>query len=468
MLLYIVGVIVVVLGVAISIGLHEIGHLVPAKLFKVRVGQYMIGFGPTLFSRTKGETEYGIKAIPLGGYISMAGMYPPKRGHKAISSGTDVFPLENELDVVEERAERDRADQGRTSSTGFFQTMVQDARTASAETVPLGAEDRVFYKLPVWKRIVIMFGGPFMNLVIAAVLFAIVLCGFGTQQLSIASVSQCIAQNSATATQQTTCGAGDPEAPGAAAGIKPGDQILAVDGIQNPTWDQVTGVIQKSADKKVTFVVSRDGVQKTLVAVPAATTRQTLDSAGKVVKDDDGDPVTARVGFIGIGPTYVLQQRPITAVLPTVGQNIAQDFQIIATFPQRIVQVGQAAFTPEKRDPNGPVGVVGVGRIAGEIASSTAVPWAERFSFLLGLIASLNVALFAFNMIPLLPLDGGHIIGAVWEGVRRFFAKLFRRPDPGPVDIAKLVPLTFVVVIVLGATSLLLAYADIVKPITFG
>jgi membrane-associated protease RseP (regulator of RpoE activity) len=230
----------------------------------------------------------------------------------------------------------------------------------------------------------------------------------------------------------------------------------------------VTGIIQKSADKKVTFVVSRDGVQKTLVAVPAATTRQTLDSAGKVVKDKNGDPVTATVGFIGIGPTYVLQQRPITAVLPTVGQNIGQDFQIIATFPQRIVQVAQAAFTPEQRDPNGPVGVVGVGRIAGEIASSTAVPWAERLSFLLGLVASLNVALFAFNMIPLLPLDGGHIIGAVWEGVRRFFARLFKRPDPGPVDIAKLVPLTFVVVIVLGATSLLLAYADIVKPITFG
>ena len=103
--------------------------------------------------------------------------------------------------------------------------------------------------------------------------------------------------------------------------------------------------------------------------------------------------------------------------------------------------------------------------MAGEIASTTAVPWAERLSFLLSLVASLNVALFAFNMIPLLPLDGGHIIGAVWEGVRRFFAKLFKRRDPGPVDIARLVPLTFVVVIVLGATSLLLVYADIVKPI---
>lgn len=433
-LLYIVGILVVVVGVGVSIGLHELGHLIPAKLFGVRVSQYMIGFGPTIFSRTRGETEYGLKAIPLGGYISMAGMYPPKR-----SGGTS-----------------------RTAGTGFFSAMVQDARTASEDAIPAGAENCVFYKLSVWKRIIIMFGGPAMNVVIAVVLFGVVLMGFGTQQLSVGSVSACVVPATSS---RTTCEASDPAAPGAAAGLKPGDDIVGINGLQNPTWNQVTAIIRAAAGKQVTFIVDRAGVTKTIVATPLLTARESLDAAGKVITKN-GEPVTTKVGFLGVGPAYPLRHRPVTAVLPAVGNNVAQDFTIIANFPQRIAQVAQAAFGTQARDPNGPVGMVGVGRLAGEIASTTAVPWAERLSFLVGLIASLNVALFAFNMIPLLPLDGGHIIGAIWEGIRRSFAKLFKRRDPGPVDIAKLVPLTFVVVIVLGATSLLLAYADIVKPIS--
>jgi membrane-associated protease RseP (regulator of RpoE activity) len=451
-LLYIVGIVVVVVGIAVSIGLHELGHLIPAKLFGVRVGQYMIGFGPTIFSRKKGETEYGIKAIPLGGYISMAGMYPPKRaGDKSRTSGTDAFPLESEYESG-----------GRTAGTGFFSAMVQDARTASEDAIPEGAENRVFYKLAVWKRIIIMLGGPAMNVVIAVVLLAVVLMGFGTQQLSVGSVSACVVPATSS---RTTCEASDPIAPGAAAGLKPGDDIVGINNTQNPTWDQVTATIRKAAGKKVTFTIDRAGTTKTIVATPLLTARESLNSAGKVITKN-GVPVTTKVGFLGIGATYPLRHRPITAVLPAVGNNIGQDFAIIAHFPERIAQVAQAAFGTQARDPNGPVGMVGVGRLAGEIASTTAVPWAERLSFLIGLIASLNVALFAFNMIPLLPLDGGHIIGAIWEGIRRSFAKLFKRRDPGPVDIAKLVPLTFVVVIVLGATSLLLAYADIVKPIS--
>src|SRR5690606_31433280 len=134
---------IVLVGLMVSIGLHEVGHLVPAKRFGVRVGQYMIGFGRTVFSRRVGETEYGLKLIPLGGYISMAGMFPPER----------------------------RGGKPRTASTGFFDTLVQDARTAAHEGIPAGQEDRVFYRLPVLKRIVIMLGGPFMNLVLAFVFF---------------------------------------------------------------------------------------------------------------------------------------------------------------------------------------------------------------------------------------------------------------------------------------------------------
>jgi len=203
-LLYVLGIVVVVVGIALSIALHELGHLVPAKLFKVRVGQYMIGFGPTIFSRKRGETEYGIKAIPLGGYISMAGMYPPARkGEPSRTSGTDAFAIESEYET--ESA-------GRSASTGFFQAMVQDARTQSEDTIEAGHEDRVFYKLSVWKRVIIMLGGPAMNVVLAIVLFAIVLSGIGTPGYSttISSVSACVIPAAGTSQK---CTASDPVAP---------------------------------------------------------------------------------------------------------------------------------------------------------------------------------------------------------------------------------------------------------------
>ena len=465
-LLYLLGILVVVIGLAVSIALHELGHLSFAKLFKVRVGQYMIGFGPTLFSRRKGETEYGIKAIPLGGYISMAGMYPPAReGDRPRASGTDTFPFgsgdksDGENDVAENHAA------GRTASTGFFQTLVQDARTASADAVPMDDDNRSFYRLPVWKRIVIMLAGPFMNLVIAVVLFAVVLSGFGIQQLSttIGSVSTCVV--AATAKDQA-CSADTPKAPGAVAGIKPGDTIVSIDGTPIGSWEQATALIQTSPGAPLDIVVSRDGKTGHLSATPVLTERYRYDADGKVLKDASGASLTQKVGMLGIGAAYELKQQPLTAVLPMVGNNIAQVTHVILNLPARLVDVAKAAFGPEKRDPNGPISVVGIGRMAGEVTSINTIPIVDRMSYLVGLLASVNVALLVLNLVPLLPLDGGHVAGALWEGIRRFFAKLFKRKDPGPVDIAKLVPLTLGVVVVLGAMSVLLIYADIVKPIT--
>ncbi|WP_368496403.1 RIP metalloprotease [Herbiconiux sp. A18JL235] len=432
---FILGVLIVAVGVAISIGLHEVGHLVPAKLFGIKVTQYMIGFGPTVFSRRRGETEYGLKAIPLGGYVSMIGMFPPRgAGGKA-----------------------------RANSTGFFQSMVQDARDQSQESIG-DDDDRAFYRKPVWQRIIVMLGGPFMNLVLAVVFFSIVIVGFGTLQTSttVGSVSACVLP--ATSDRQS-CEAGDQESPGAAAGLKPGDKLVSLDGVAITSWAQSTDIIRESSGEALPLVVERDGEQVALTVTPLLTERYVTDDKGEVVKNADGSSKTQEVGFVGIGAAQELVPQPITAVLPMVGENIAGTAGIVLNLPQRLYDVAQAAFGSEERDINGPISVVGVGRVAGEIASLDSISIESKAASLLGLLGSLNIALFVINLVPLTPLDGGHVVSALWEGIRRFFAKLFGRRDPGPVDAAKLMPLTFAVVILFGGMTALLVYADIVKPV---
>ena len=437
-LLYILGIVIMIVGLALSIGLHEVGHLVPAKLFGVRVGQYMIGFGPTLWSRRFGETEYGLKAVPLGGYISMSGMYPPAKGESV----------------------------SRDASTGFFQTLMQDARSASDQTIEPGHEERVFYKLAVWKRMIIMLGGPFMNLVIGVLMYAIVLCGFGVPQLTttVGGVNECVLP--ATSERQD-CLTTDPEAPGAAAGILPGDEILEMNGETIESWEQATQIIRSLPGETIDMVVLRDGAEVELEAEPLLTERYVSNDDGTAyLENEEGEFLTEEVGFLGISVATEVVPQPATAVLPAVGDNIARVANMILNLPQRLIDIANAAFGPGERDPNGPVSVVGVGRLAGEITSLNTIPVAERAASLIQLLGALNIALFVFNLIPLLPLDGGHVAGAVWEGVRRFFAKLFGRKDPGPVDIARFIPLTLLVIGLIGAMSLLLIYADIVKPIS--
>ncbi|MEN2737937.1 M50 family metallopeptidase [Microbacterium sp. X-17] len=421
---FVIGVVVLVIGLAVSIALHELGHLVPAKLFGVRVGQYMIGFGPTLWSRRFGETEYGVKAIPLGGYISMAGMYPPSP------------------------KERERAAQaGRTGRAGggFFATMVQDARTANDETLE-GADDaRTFYRLPVWKRVVVMLGGPFMNLVFAIVLLTILFSGIGVQTATatVSSVSACVPSS----TSATTCAAGDPAAPAQTAGIQPGDRIVSIDGQAVSTFTDVSAIIQRSAGQQLALVVERNGAQQTIVVTPAART-----TGGQ------------QVGFLGVTPTSAYVPQPIWSGAGAAFQNVGAVTGVIVRLPGLLYETATSLFTGAPRDPNGPLSLVGAGAIAGEVATSD-VPVLNRVGGMLGLLASLNIALFVFNLVPLLPLDGGHVVIALWDGIKRTWAKIFRRPPPKPIDATKLVPVTFVVVVVLIAMGALLALADIVNPV---
>lgn len=434
LVLWVSGVLFLAVGIAISIGLHELGHFLPARKFGVFVGSFMIGFGPTLWSRRVGETEFGVKAIPLGGYVSLSGMYPT-----TANSTKRGFQL--------------------------FRKLVQDARDASAETIT--DESRAFYRLPVLKRIVVMLGGPFMNLVIATVLFIVLFTGVGVvgTTTTIGGISECVLP---VTSSRTDCAPTDPKAPAELAGLKPGDRVVSIDGTPVTTWESGTAIIRESAGRELAIVVERDGAELSIAVTPIEAERYALDAAGNLVLDANGNPTTTTVGFIGVGPAMERQQQPPTVALAAMGDNIIQVGALILDLPNRMIQVWNAAFGVEERDPNGPVSVVGVGRIAGDIAATDQLQLGDRIAALVGILASLNIALFVFNLIPLLPLDGGHIVVAVWEGIRNSVAKLFGKPAPGPVDSARLVPFTIVITVVLMAMSALLIYADIVKPITLG
>lgn len=441
-LLFSAGVLLMALAIAFSIALHELGHLIPAKLFGVRVPQYMIGFGKTLFSWRRGETEYGFKALPLGGYISMIGMYPPAKEGEASRSG----------------------------GTSPFQQLADQAREADAERITEADQGRLFYQLPVHKRMMIMLGGPAMNLLIGLLATALLLLGFGSYQptTSLQSVSACIQTVDETRGQnQTECSPQDPVAPAAAAGLQAGDQITSFAGQPVESWGQLSELIRSQANQEVEMTYLREGQETTTSITPLLTARPVYDDlTGSYLRNEDGSYRTVEVGFIGIAPATELTPGSLDQVLPTVGQSLERMGASILRLPARVYGVAQTLVTNGERDANSPLSVVGVGRIAGEVAAQEQISLRDRAASLVSLVAQMNLMLFVFNLIPLLPLDGGHVLGALWEGLRRGLARLTGCPDPGPFDPVKLLPLTYLVAGAFLLMTVILVTADIFKPIS--
>lgn len=436
--LFIAAVLAAFVGLLVSIALHEAGHMVPAKRFGVKVPQYMIGFGRTVKSWRIGETEYGFKWLLLGGYVRLIGMFPPGKGE-------DTHHL-------------------RDSSTGLVQTM--DARNAPVEVIAPEDADRVFYKLPVHRKIIVMFGGPFMNLVIAAVLLTGMTVAYANpladpSTTTVSTVQDCVKKEN---TDTSTCTAKDPKTPAHAAGLKPGDRVVSFDGQPVSRWIQVRDAIRADAGRRVPMVVDRGGRRITLHITPMKYRVLALDADGKPVMKD-GVAQTVEAGFVGVSPAQDVHPGSVTEVPGVIWHTFTGTVGLVLHLPQKMAGVVKAAFSDAPRDPNGPIGLVGVGRIAGEVGASHDIEAGAKVYMLVNILASLNMALFVFNLLPLLPLDGGHIAAALWEGLKRQVARVRRQPNPGYVDARKALWLIYGVIGMFIAMSLMLLYADIVKPI---
>lgn len=398
---WVLGAVVFLVGLLLSIALHEVGHYLPARRFNVKVTQWMVGIGPTAWSTRRGETEFGIKWLPFGGYIRMIGMLPP-------APGTPPGKV-------------------RRWSTGPMRSLIDGAREAAWEDVGPRDHGRLFYQRPWWQRVIIMGGGPAMNILLGFVFLSIALTGIGvsTAQPTIQKVVEV--------------------SPAITAGLRPGDEIIAYDNEPVRSWNELTGRIRADAGQRVTLSVIRDGAT---VAVPL-----TMGTNGQG-------------GFLGIEPAYAREHMTPVEVAGVVGAASREVAFGVVRLPERMAGIWRAAFTDAPRAVDGPIGVVGATRLGGDVAASD-LPVADRLMFLLELLGSFNIAIGVFNLIPLLPLDGGHIGAALLEGVKRGIGRLFGRNWTRPVDVAKTIPLTSAAALVLVAMAALLAYADLVNPVHF-
>jgi membrane-associated protease RseP (regulator of RpoE activity) len=392
------GVIIFVVALLLSVMLHETGHFVMAKKFGMKATRYFVGFGPTIWSTWRGETEYGIKALPFGGFVKIIGMHS--------------------LDDVEDPAD----------------------------------EPRSFRQQPAWQRIIVLCAGSFMHLVLAFLLFAGLALGVGIANdntTELGTVSSCVSPNVTDLDNGVACTASDRTSPAKLAGLRVGDQVTAFDGRPVSTWTQLDRMIRAAAPgSAATITVRRAGQTLTL--------HTTLAS------------VRGRSGaYLGIAAGVVFQTaspaRAVTYAGSSFGQVVTGSVQAVAALPGAVHDL----FNKKKRADSvgGQVtSVYGAAVATGdEVASNQG--WQYKVSFVLLLIASLNIFVGVFNMLPLLPLDGGHVAIVIWERIRAAFARLRGRPDPGLVDISKVLPVCFSIFIIVMFFGLILVAADIVNPL---
>lgn len=444
-LLTVVGIVLFVVGLLFSIAWHELGHMSTAKMFGIKCTEFMVGFGKTLWSVRRGETEYGIKAVPLGGFVRMVGMLPPAK----------------------------RAEDGGAKKMSRWRAMAEDAREASYVELSPEDQDRQFYQRAPWKRLIVMFAGPGMNLILAVILLAVLFMGIGVHKETpqIGQLRECIVPAGVTATE---CTDEFDRTPSYEAGLEPGDLILSIDG-ERTEGANVNSQIRQSLGP-TEFVIERDGerfttdidiVENELPARDAdGNIVYELDENGNHVYDEQGRRIAATevVGFLGV--IFVQERQALTVgeSVSEVGTMLVNVGEAIIALPSRVPEVFGAAFLGEQRTEDSPVGIVGISRIGGEIMSQ-GLPVIDTVAIMLSILASVNLFLFAFNMLPILPLDGGHMVGAIWESIKKWTARIFRRPDPGPVDVALLTPVAYVIVACFLVFSVILLVADLINPV---
>nr|MDT0661451.1 M50 family metallopeptidase [Micromonospora sp. DSM 115978] len=411
-MLYLLGVVAFALAILISVSLHEAGHMLTAKRFGMKVTRYFVGFGPTIWSFRRGETEYGLKAIPLGGFCKIVGMTP---------QDDDVDPAD---------------------------------------------EPRAMWRFPLWKRTVVMGAGSAAHfaLAIVALWFGAVFVGLpnpefpsteeqARQQPAIIAVGECVVVENAV----RECAAGDPASPAIAAQLRDGDRITSINGTPVATWGDMLEVVRATKPGEATIGYVRDGVATSTKVELAAVQRPPLG---------DADGAVETVSAIGVGLNIqtpaMVTYGPIEALGATAdytGNMAVGTFEAMQRIPEKVPALF-AAIGGGERDIDTPISVVGASRLGGEAVQH------GLWEFFLLLFISLNFFVGVFNLLPLLPMDGGHIAIAWFERARSWLFARLGKPDPGRVDYFKLMPLTYGVLLIGGAFMLLTVTADVINPIT--
>lgn len=405
-MMFVLGIVLFALAILVSVALHECGHMWVARATGMKVRRYFVGFGPTLWSTMRpnklGYTEYGVKAVPLGGFCDIAGM----------TSVEELAPEDNRY---------------------------------------------AMFRQKVWKRVAVLFAGPGMNFIIGLVLLYGIAITWGLPNLHPPTAA-IVGETACVSSEVTKGNLGDCTGPGPAAlaGIKPGDTVVKVGSTDVKTFEEMVAAVRK-LDGPTPFVIERatDGktVESTVVVDPTTTQRWT--------KEGNGSPT--EVSAVGIaaaqyGPTQYNVLSAVPATFAFSGDLVVELGKSLAKIPTKIGALWHSIGGGE-RDPETPISVVGASIIGGDTVEAGL--WVAFWFFL----AQLNFVLGAINLLPLLPFDGGHIAIAVYEKVRNMIRSARGKVAAAPVNYLKLMPATYVVLVVVGGYMLLTVTADLVNPI---